>query len=120
MARQTSTPRPAVADICLYGVPQTCGAGYLGVTYPHGQTFGTGDPVKGRTYTAAIYAAVADLATRGVRAGLVRIFDAGGERVAVVDLGGAIPPYGMLTWGDAPVYTISADALIAAADGQGN
>lgn len=40
--RRTNTNRKPVADICLYGTSHI-GAGYLGVTFPHGQTFGTGE-----------------------------------------------------------------------------
>lgn len=112
MAR-TARPAVVVADICLYG-SRRVGAGYLGVMLPHGQTFGTGEPVATRSFTEAVFAGVRDLADRGVRAGLVRIFDAGGERMAVVDLGQAVPYYGSLSWGQAPVYTISAEALEAA------
>lgn len=117
MARTRTPQSPAtnvVADICLYGTSRI-GAGYLGVQYPHGQLFGTGIPVASRSFTEAIFAAVTDLAERGVRTGVIRIFDAGGERVTAVDLATAMPYYSDLLWTAAPVYTISAEALTQAA-----
>jgi hypothetical protein len=102
------------SSLCMYGTSFT-GAGYLGVRFPHGQSFGTGDPVKHRTFTEAIWHGLADLRDAGVTAGLVRVFDSGGERMATVDMKAAVN-YAFLTWQPAPVYTISADELIAAAD----
>ena len=103
-----------VADICLYGNPHTCGAEYLGARLPHGQTFGTGEPLADRTFSEAIWAGQRDLYNAGVRRGLVRVFDAGGERLAIIGVAEAVA-YGQLQWQPAPVYTISAEALIAAA-----
>lgn len=113
MAR-TNRQQTVVADICLYGTSYT-GAGYLGVRFPHGQSFGTGEPVKHRTFTEAIWHGLADLRDAKVTDGQVRIFDAGGERMASIGLHESVT-YGTLTWGVAPVYTISGDALIAAVE----
>jgi hypothetical protein len=109
----TRTPAaPAlVADICLYGTHAT-GAGYLGLIAPAAAPmlareeamFGTGAPVAGRSFTEAVFEAVTVLRERGVVAGTVRIFEPGGERVAVVDLGRAVPTYGDMVWHRAPVY----------------
>ena len=110
------------ADVCLYGNPdlagtgrrKTGGAGYLGVIYPHGQSFGTGEPVEGRTYTEAIWAAQDELRALGI-AGFIHLYDAGGERMAVIGIHESVT-YGKLTWHPAPVYTVSVEALLAAAE----
>jgi hypothetical protein len=114
MARGTKTTATVVADICLYGTSRT-GAGFLGCVMPHGQTFGTGDPVAGRTFTEAIWLAQDAIRALGVRAGKVRVFHPGGEFMSVIDLN-TITTYGSLASVPAPQFTISADALIAAAE----
>jgi hypothetical protein len=113
MAR-TARKAAIVADICLYGTSYT-GAGYLGVRMPHGQTFGTGDPVKERSFSEAIWHGLDDLRRAGVTVGLVRVFDTGGERMSIIDINSAIY-YGAMQWQPAPVYTISAAELERAAE----
>lgn len=113
MKRTKTTTATVVADICLYGNRET-GAGFLGVRYPHGQSFGTGDPVKGRSFTDALFLAMSEVPP--VRGGVVRVFDAGGERTTTLSVNLAVPYYGDIVWREAPVYTISAAALIAASE----
>lgn len=108
MTHKTATA-PA-ADICLYG--GTHGSGWLART-SDGRMFGNGDPVAGRDLTAATWLAAEALRAAGVR-GHVRIFEPSGRSMAIADVG-AIPYFGMLAWQAAPVYTISVEALEAAA-----
>ena len=98
MRTATPTTPALVADICLYGT-HTTGAGYLGLIAPAAAPmlardeamFGTGEPVAGRSFTEAVFAAVTVLRDRGVVAGVARIFEPSGERVAVVNIAHAIP-----------------------------
>lgn len=108
-------PTMVVADICLYGIRQT-GAGWLAVT-KDGRAFGTGDPMKDRSFTEAVYQAVAAIEAAGTRAGLVRIFHPGGEFMTVVALG-AVPNYGSMASVPVPEFgPVKADvALKAMAD----
>lgn len=109
------TPTP-VADITLYGTSHT-GAGWLALlTNPsHGRLLGTGDPNPGTSFTEAVWSAVAALNAAGAEGGLVRIFAPGGEKMAVVDSRHLVPTFGDLLWMPAPVFELSADALLAAA-----
>jgi hypothetical protein len=91
----------AAADICLYGTRNT-GAGFIVCALKGGRTSGTGDPVKDRTFTEAVWMGVEHLRALGVTRGIVRIFDAGGDRVALADLAN-VPSFGELTWQTAPV-----------------
>jgi hypothetical protein len=109
----TKRTKKAVADICLYGTRET-GAGYIGCRLDHGQTVGSGEPVRNRSFTEAIWLAAEDLRGLGVDRGIVRIFDSGGERMALVEMH-RIPSYGNLQWQPAVVWTISVDALVGAA-----
>jgi hypothetical protein len=117
-AKRSKTDAAYVAELCLYGTTDArIGAGYLGVVSPHGQTFGTGEPKPGRTFTECIFMAAGELAARGITSGVLRVYDAGGARMADLDLGAALPIYGSIGtapgWKPAPVYTISVPALEA-------
>lgn len=96
--------RDFVADICLYGTPQT-GAGYLACRLDHGQTCGNGEPVFGRPFTSAVFLAVEQLRGLGLNKGRVRIFEPRGECMAIIELSGTVPTFGDLQWGPAPQYT---------------
>jgi hypothetical protein len=97
-----------VATICLYGNRNT-GAGYIAQVAHNARTTGTGDPVKNRSFTEAVFMAIGALCelTFDFRTldGVVRIFDAGGERCADVDPFN-VPAYGAIVWKPAPVLTI--------------
>ena len=116
MAKQIGTAKVqnVVAEICLYGTHHT-GAGWLAQS-ADGLLFGTGEPVGSRSFTEAVYMAMGALEGAGITSGTVRVFDAGGERMALVKAGGAVPNYGGLTWQPAIVYTISSRDILAAAE----
>lgn len=99
----TTTRRAArVAEICLYGTTDArVGAGWL-AALPDGRMLGTGEPVAGRTFTEAIFRALGALEAIGV-SGPVRVFDAGGERMADMS---EPTIYGALAWKAAPVYSL--------------
>ncbi len=113
MAKNSTATQAAeiVADICLYG--GTNGAGYLARTTA-GKMIGTGDPVANRSLTDAVWLAVIELHELGLTRGSVRVFEPSGRRMAIMSV--SLPCYfGELVWTPAPVYTISAAALEAAA-----
>lgn len=97
-----------VADIALYGTHET-GAGYIGLLLPHNQTTGDGQPVKGRSFTEAVWMAVGALNALGMPPGLVRIFEPSGQRMAVVPNTGLVPNFGSLMWEPAPQYTVAVE-----------
>lgn len=107
-----------VADICLYGNRET-GAGFIAQAVD-GRMFGNGEPLASRSFTEAVWLAVDELRRAGVERGQLRIFAPGGERMATVEIGGLkdrrLPYFGELSWGPAPVYVISAEALVAASE----
>jgi hypothetical protein len=88
-----TTPLP---DITLYGTAAT-GAGWLALLPPHGRVLGTGEPRADRSFTQAVWGAALVLQDAGYR-GPARVFEPGGTRVAVVEVGGPIPWYGDLQW----------------------
>lgn len=111
-----SAKHTIAADLCLYGNRDT-GPGYLGCLWPHGQSFGTGEPVKDRTWTEAIWHGQDDIrrilaASGQVHGNVVRVFDAGGHRMATIGVHESVT-YGSLTWQPAPVYALSIAELQA-------
>lgn len=115
MAKKNAGNVVVVADICLYGNgPSGCGSGYIAAT-PDGRTFGDGEPRPGRSMTEAVWLAWEELKGAGLPAGVVRIFAAGGGRMATVPTGSQPPYFGALTWGPAVVYVISAEEIERAA-----
>lgn len=117
MTKTNSAAKTIAAEICLYGT-QAVGAGWLART-ADGRMFGDGEPNIRRNMTSAVWLACDELRAAGV-SGLVRIFEPTGQMVSTVALDGlkhrAIPYFGDLKWEAAPVYTISAEALIAASE----
>jgi hypothetical protein len=99
MTRKTSI----VAEICLYGT-STIGAGWLAQT-ADGKMFGDGEPVAGRNFTHAVWLAVEALQDNHVTRGMVRIFAAGGQMMAVVDIN-KLGYYGDLKWQPAIQYVV--------------
>lgn len=100
-------------EICFYGTAAT-GAGYLANTEADpGRFYGTGDPVPGRSFTEALFVALDQLRGAGVT-GAVRVFAAGGQRMAEIPATFA-GYYGDLKWGPAPVYEIPVEELTRAA-----
>ena len=97
-----------VADICLYGTSRI-GAGFIVCRLDNGKMAGDGESVAGRSFTEATWMGIESLRTLGVEAGLVRIFEPGGDRMAIVDIN-RVPSYGNLQWGPAPIYTLSVRA----------
>lgn len=101
MASKAKSP---AAEICLYGNRET-GAGYLArIASEPGKFYGTGDPVRGRSFTEAIFLADIELREAGLpNKSAIRIFAPGGERYADVK-SAAIPCYGALDWKDAAKF----------------
>lgn len=114
MARKIKTAKTtaAPAEICLYG-NREIGAGWLART-PDGRLLGDGDPVEGRMFTEAVWQAQDALEAAGVKGGRVRIFAAGGQRMAEEYLTHRAY-FGDLKWTAAPVIEISVEAILAAA-----
>lgn len=88
--------------------------------------FGNGEPRADRTATEALWMALgaleaetcsnvrAGIAAAGShRVGLVRVFDAGGERMVDLDLAAPSPCYGEIKWVSAPVYEMKVEDLLA-------
>lgn len=116
-----ASPLNVVAEICFYGTHNAeVGYGYYLTTHD-GKRLGDGTPRPGRTATEALWIALGGLEILGYRrVGLVRIYDAGGERCADLDLSKPSPIYGEIRWVEAPVYTLNVDELIAAAEKRGD
>jgi len=114
---KTNAAKTIVGEICLYGNRET-GAGWLASAGPitAGKILGDGDPVRDRGFTEAVWQAADALRAAGVTAGIVRIFAAGGQRMAEVQIEKSIGYFGDLKWSPAIVYAISADAIAAAAE----
>ncbi len=98
-------------EICLYGTWKV-GHGWI-ARAADGKMYGTGEPVPGRTATEAYWYAAIALREAG-HEGTLKVYAPGGELMAEVKTG-HLPIFGALEWKPAPVYTISAEALIAAA-----
>lgn len=106
-----SKTKKLVAEICLYGTQQA-GAGWL-AQLPGGKLLGDGTLRQGRSFTAALWLACeAVRESIGHTSGLVRVFAAGGERMADADL--SRPGYyGDLKWQPATVYVVGSEQLAA-------
>jgi hypothetical protein len=100
----------------LYG-SHVCGAGWL-VTVPGrpDEVFGDGEPSNGRNMTEAVWLAQDEIRRLGYEKGEILVFAAGGERMARITAERLAPYYGDLTWELAPVYTISMEAILEAAE----
>jgi len=110
-----------VADICLYGNQSWLAMmadGHmlkgerLGASYTETLWDAT-DAVRTYQYQTVHLAAFGKL---GVPGEMVRVFEPTGRRMAIVDLGRAVPYFGDLSWSIAPVYTISVSTLLNAAE----
>jgi hypothetical protein len=103
-----------MAEVCFYGSPRK--AGWL-ASLPDGRMLGDGEPKEGVTMNDAYWAALLELCCAGYREGLVRVFESGGNRMAMVETGWRIKPpsFRRLPWQPAIKYVISAEAIIAAA-----
>jgi hypothetical protein len=109
----SKTDAKLVGEVCLYGNGQM-GAGYI-ATLPDRRMFGDGEPVEGLSMNDAYWLGCLDLKEAGAGPGLVRVYMAGGRRVADADISN--PPYfGELRWVLAEVFTISFDDIVAAAE----
>ncbi len=106
--------KEAVATIALYGAPHV-GHGYIAAA--RGRMFGDGEPHPAWSLTCALWNAEADLRGAGVVKGLVEITIDVEHRplMAIAELG-RIPAFGDLKWGPGRVYTISAEAILAASE----
>lgn len=123
MAKSTKSAQSneIVGEVCLYGTP-SIGFGWL-AAYPGDDrktvTFGAHKPDPSTSANSAVWLATdalhEKLIARGVRHGLVRVFDAGGERCADVSLD-AVPQFQNMPWKPAPVLVMSADQIAEFAD----
>jgi hypothetical protein len=104
-----------VGEVCLYG-SQRCGHGWIARTAA-GQLFGDGEPISGASMTQAAWAGLEALRANGA-IGVCQVFAPGGKLAAKVNNRGAFPYAGSMDWQAAPVYVISAVAIIAAAEAQ--
>ncbi len=102
-----------VADVCMYGT-RRIGLGW-GAQGKDGRRFGDCTISPGLTgETIALWMALDALENNGYR-GMVRVFAPGGEVMAITNICGARQYWGDLKWQPAPVYTISAEEIAAAA-----
>lgn len=104
-----------VGSICLYGGP-SCGYGYLAGPEACPAKYGDGEPQKWRGLNDAFWLGMIDL-QQGGYAGLVNVFAPGGRLMATASNAKALPYYGQLDWGPAPVLVFTAEAIHAAAKG---
>jgi hypothetical protein len=111
-----ATSNKIVAVVCMYG-NHGVGTGWL-ATLPDGRLLGDGELTQGN-FTDSLHLAARALKDAGTERGVIRVFDAGGRYCADVELS-KIRYYGDLNWLPAPVVTISAEDLIAAAEAQGH
>lgn len=113
MSNKKTTPEPHDAPgICLYGTREH-GSGWLAHATGYRAMFGNGELVQHRSFTEAVFQACDALRQYGYT-GIAYVFEPEGKRCAPVNV--CRPCYfGNLAWQDAPVYTISSDAIIAAA-----
>lgn len=109
-----------VAEICLYGNGKAdVGYGWLARTND-GAMLGTGDPIPGKSATHCVFEACEKIGRlfgmcgARPRGGIVRIFAAGGERMADTSLSSPAY-YGDLQWMPATALVVSAEAIEAAA-----
>jgi len=117
MARRTNK---VVGEICLYGGNEATGrkAGWLagiGVSAMAGRlgSLGNGE-LTSHGLTEAVWAACEALRDAGVRKGTAWVYAPGGQRRVAVDI--SHPGYyGQLAWESAPMYVLSAEAIMAAA-----
>lgn len=109
-----------VAEVCLYGNGAAdVGYGWL-ARLDDGTLMGTGEPKPGKTATNCVFEAcdkigrLFGMCGARPRGGMVRVFAAGGERMAETSL--SHPDYyGNLKWEPATVYVVSAGDIEAAA-----
>lgn len=106
--------KPTEAVICLYGSHE-CGAGWIAVV--DGRSLGDGEPRAGATMTAAIHAARDALLPLVDPRARLTVFAPGGRLAARVAIDRPIA-FGRLAWIPAPVWTISAADVMAAAEEQ--
>jgi len=80
-----------------------------------GQWFGDGEPVAGRSATAAMWLGLGEMPAPARAVFLVHFDFQAGPMVATVGCGGPWPSFGDLVWESGPVHVISSEALLAAA-----
>jgi hypothetical protein len=107
---RNSKKNQTVAEICLYGTSRI-GAGWI-ATLADGRMIGNGEPVTDRCFTSACWLAADAIRAAGYDCGKVRIYAAGGERMADADIN-HVPYFGNLEWKPAIQYTIDAAQLVA-------
>jgi len=98
-------------SICLYGTREH---GFGWIAMAGGESFGDGE-LRSHSATNAVWGAADALRKAGFKRGPVEIFAPGGEKMAKSNLK-FVPSYGLLEWGPAPVYTISAAEIFKKAE----
>ena len=111
--KQPKAAEQPIGDVCLYGA-QHCGHGW-GSQTTDGKLHGTCDIARDAGATAALWAALDYLQSKGYR-GNVRVFAPGGGRMAIASVDGFRPYFGDLKWGPAPVWILPIDELLALAE----
>lgn len=102
------------AELCLYGT-RDAGFGWIART-GDGVLLGDGE-LRFDSVTVAVWTAQQALTDAGAWKCPVVIFEPGGRRMARSSVG-SVPSYGLLVWETAPVFVISAEAIVAAASAQ--
>lgn len=111
MGARTVVP---VAEICLYG-NSAAGSGWIACIADGAKIIGNGELKPGRSMTEAVWLAADELEGADITRGIVRIFMAGGDLCADVEIGKHIPYFGDLRWQRAPLYAISVEHARACA-----
>lgn len=115
MARKYVKPVDVVGGVCLYG--NSAAAGWFAHVGPlaAGKLLGDGEPRDGRGLNDAFWLACAALRDAGVKVGRVEVFEPSGRLMALADVNWP-GYYGSLKWEPAPVYSLSAEEVMAASE----
>lgn len=118
MAKRTNNAAKTIGEICLYGGNAATGSksGWLATIGPltDGRMLGDGEPHY-YGLTEAVWAACEALRESGIQRGNAWVFAPGGKLRALVDINHPAY-YGQLQWEAAPVFTLSAAAIMEAAE----
>lgn len=108
MARKNTTQ-----DVCFYG-NRSVGFDFLATL--NGEIFGQPSPevLRFGTLTECLFTALRELGERGAR-GMVTLYAPGGELCSSLKVG-EYASWGSLKWTAAPVFTLSVEAIEAAAE----
>ncbi len=116
MARKKASK--VLGTVCLYGT-SAAGCGYIAAATPTTggpELFGTGE-LRFESFTDAMWMGLKDLRAKGgLQKGLVTVFLPDGTRMSTLSIESVWPYFGELKWEQAPVLTLSVEALVEASE----